>query len=178
MWQNHEYWCECTWQRTVSTDQLNSHNTSDRIDSQASSDIGGETCWASFQATRLFHSLTVSQCDPFSGCYMYLLFKTSPGWLLGWRFFSGGGGGGHWAPMSIYWSPGRRGYFGVSNVALVTHCGRDNMAAISQTTLSNAFSWMKMLEFRTKSHRSLLNKSSLVYWRIYASSLSLNDTVP
>ena len=28
----------------------------------------------------------------------------------------------------------------------LTHWGRDNMAAISQTTLSNAFSWMKMLE--------------------------------
>ena len=28
--------------------------------------------------------------------------------------------------------------------------GRDKMAAITQTTLSNAFSWMKMLEFRLK----------------------------
>ena len=30
----------------------------------------------------------------------------------------------------------------------LTHWGRDKMAAVSQTTLSNAFSWMKMLEFR------------------------------
>ena len=31
-----------------------------------------------------------------------------------------------------------------------TQWGRDKMAAVSQTTLSNAFSWMKMLEFRLK----------------------------
>ena len=30
----------------------------------------------------------------------------------------------------------------------LTHWGRDKMAALSQTTRSNAFSWMKMLEFR------------------------------
>ena len=36
----------------------------------------------------------------------------------------------------------------------VTHWGRNNMAAISQTTLSNAFSWMKMLQFRLKFHWS------------------------
>ena len=30
----------------------------------------------------------------------------------------------------------------------LTHWGRDKMAAISQTTLSIAFSWMKILEFR------------------------------
>ena len=35
------------------------------------------------------------------------------------------------------------------------HWGRDKMAAISQTKLSNAFSWMKMLEFRLKFHWSL-----------------------
>ena len=37
----------------------------------------------------------------------------------------------------------------------LTHWGRDKMAAVSQTTLSNAFSWMKMLEFRFKFHLSL-----------------------
>ena len=40
------------------------------------------------------------------------------------------------------------------NVQL-THWGRAKMAAVSQTTLSNAFSWMKMLEFRLKFHWSL-----------------------
>ena len=42
------------------------------------------------------------------------------------------------------------------NVALsLTHWSRDKMAAFSQTTLSNAFSWMKILEFRLKFHWSL-----------------------
>ena len=34
----------------------------------------------------------------------------------------------------------------------LTHWGRDKMAAVLQTTLSNAFSWMKMLEFRLGFH--------------------------
>ena len=74
------------------------------------------------------------------------------------------------------------------------------MDAISQTTFSNTFSWMKMFEFRLKFHWSLflrfhlaifqhwfrywisavqatshyLNQWLLVYWRIYA-SLGLNE---
>ena len=36
----------------------------------------------------------------------------------------------------------------------LTHWGRDKIAAIFQTTLSNAFSWQKMLEFRLKFHLS------------------------
>ena len=34
----------------------------------------------------------------------------------------------------------------------LTHWGRDQMASISQTTHSNAFSWMKMCEFRLRLH--------------------------
>ena len=34
----------------------------------------------------------------------------------------------------------------------LTHWGRGKMAAVSQTTLSNAFSWMKMYEFRLRFH--------------------------
>ena len=37
----------------------------------------------------------------------------------------------------------------------LTHWGRDKMAVISQTTFSNAFSWMKMYEFRLRVHWSL-----------------------
>ena len=83
---------------------------------------------------------------------------------------------------------------------MLTHWGRDKMATVSQTTLSNAFSWMKMLEFLLRFHWSLflwiqltifqhwfrewlgagqatrhyLNQWWLVYWRIYA-SLGLNE---
>ena len=37
----------------------------------------------------------------------------------------------------------------------LTHWGRDKMAAVSQTTLSNAFSWMKIHQFRLIYHGSL-----------------------
>ena len=37
----------------------------------------------------------------------------------------------------------------------LTHWGRDKMAVISQTILSNAFYWMKIFEFRLKFHWSL-----------------------
>ena len=50
---------------------------------------------------------------------------------------------------------------------VLTHWGRDKMAAISQTTLSNVFSWMKMLEFRLKVHWSLFIRIQLTifqYW--------------
>ena len=36
-----------------------------------------------------------------------------------------------------------------------THLPLDQMAAVSQTIFSNAFSWMKMYEFRLKFHRQL-----------------------
>ena len=84
----------------------------------------------------------------------------------------------------------------------LTHWGRDKMAAVSQTIFSNAFSWIKMYEFRLKFHWSLilrfkltvfqhwfrywlgaakatshyLNQWWLVYWRIYA-SLGLNELI-
>ena len=37
----------------------------------------------------------------------------------------------------------------------LTHWGRDKIAAIFQTTFSNAFSWMKMFKFRLRFHWSL-----------------------
>ena len=36
------------------------------------------------------------------------------------------------------------------NVFALTHGGRDKMAAMSQTTFSNEFSWMKTFEFRLR----------------------------
>ena len=43
----------------------------------------------------------------------------------------------------------------------LTHWGRDKMDAISQTTFSNACSWMKMFEFRLKFHWSLFSRVQL-----------------
>ena len=44
---------------------------------------------------------------------------------------------------------------------ILTHWGRDKMAAISQTTHSNAFSWMKMYAFRLRFHWSLFLRVQL-----------------
>ena len=46
-----------------------------------------------------------------------------------------------------------------------THWGQDKMAAISQTTLSNSFSWMKMLEFRLKFHWNLFHRVQLTIFQ-------------
>ena len=43
----------------------------------------------------------------------------------------------------------------------LTHWGRDEIDAISQTTFSNAFSWLKMFEFRLKFHWSLFPRVQL-----------------
>ena len=89
---------------------------------------------------------------------------------------------------------------GNARIVLLTHWGRDKMVVIFQTTFSNAFSWMKMNEFRLRFHLNLfprvkliifhhkfrqwlggdqatshyLKQWWLVYWRIYA-SLGLNE---
>ena len=50
---------------------------------------------------------------------------------------------------------------------LLTHWGQDKIADISQTTFSNAFSWMKMYEFRLRFHWSLFLRFQLTvfqYW--------------
>ena len=52
---------------------------------------------------------------------------------------------------------GRRRVFGTESV-LLTHWGRDKMAAISQTTFSSVFSWMKMFYFWIKFHWTLFLK--------------------
>ena len=46
----------------------------------------------------------------------------------------------------------------------LTHWGRDKMDAISQTTCSNAFSWMKMFEYRLEFHWNLFLR---VQWTIF-----------
>ena len=47
----------------------------------------------------------------------------------------------------------------------LTHWGRDNMPAISQTTLSNAFSWMKIYEFRLRFHWCLFLRFQLTIFQ-------------
>ena len=67
--------------------------------------------------------------------------------------------------MLMYWSLTNTSWFcwivsssATFNVTLwcfVTHLRRGKMVAIFQTTCSNAFSWMKMYEFRLRFHWSL-----------------------
>ena len=49
----------------------------------------------------------------------------------------------------------------------LTHWGRDEMAAVSQTTLSNAFSWMEMLEFRLRFHWYLFPGVQLTIFKLW-----------
>ena len=53
----------------------------------------------------------------------------------------------------------------VSDIQQLTHWGRDKMDAISQTTLSNAFLRMKMLEFWLKFHWSLFLRVQLTVFQ-------------
>ena len=48
---------------------------------------------------------------------------------------------------------------------ILTHWGRDKMAAIFHTTFSNVFSWMKMYELRTKFHWSLFQRFQLTIFQ-------------
>ena len=48
---------------------------------------------------------------------------------------------------------------------VLTHWGRDKIAAIFQTTFSNAFSWIKMYEFRLRFHWSLLLRVQLTIFQ-------------
>ena len=52
-----------------------------------------------------------------------------------------------------------------ADIHVLTHWGRDKMDAISQTTLSNAFSWMKMCEFRLRFHQSLFLRVQLTIFQ-------------
>ena len=49
----------------------------------------------------------------------------------------------------------------------ITHWGRDKMAAISLTTFSIAFSWMKMFEFRLRFHWSLFPRVQLTILQLW-----------
>ena len=62
----------------------------------------------------------------------------------------------------VAWGCSSRCYI---RTASLTHWGRDKIATISQTTLSNAFSWMKMVEFRLKFHWSLFIRVQLTIFQ-------------
>ena len=57
------------------------------------------------------------------------------------------------------------GFHELTQWSLLTHWVRDKMDANSQTIFSNAFSWMKMLEFRWKFHWSLSARAQLTIFQ-------------
>ena len=69
----------------------------------------------------------------------------------------------YWLEHVIYWSRVFMHWTVICTQPMValTHWGWDKMATIFQTTFSNAFSWMKMYEFRLRFHWSLFLRFQL-----------------
>ena len=93
--------------------------------------VTSERYWASFQVTRLFHKATVSQCDHFFfATYIFVVWNLTRLITRLKIFFNLDLVGEHSSAQlqyvfticAVYWSLGRRGYFGISNVALVQWC--------------------------------------------------------
>ena len=61
---------------------------------------------------------------------------------------------------SMAWNPSTKPTM-TKTFGTTTHWGRDKMAAIFQTTLSNAFAWMKMYILRLRFHWSLFTRVQL-----------------
>ena len=94
--------------------------------------VTSERYWASFQVTRLFHKASVSRCDHFfAAAYVFVVWNFTRLITRLKRFFCLFFFTSIWWGstqlqriyyLRVYWSLGRRGYFGVSNVALVVVC--------------------------------------------------------
>ena len=94
--------------------------------------------WAIIHCLWLGHETLVCRQDP-GGCWLHELCYLGELIVIGLR------------PNSMIYcivSP-------QMSILQLTHWGRDKMAATSQTTFSNAFSWVKMYEFGLKLHWSL-----------------------
>ena len=118
----HEYWCKCTWR----TNGINKTATSDwRPPLTVGLPVTSERYWASFQVTRLFHKVTVSQCDHFFFAATYVFVWNFTRLITRLKSFfildlvGGSLSSNVFTICAVYWSLGRRGYFGVSKVALV-----------------------------------------------------------
>ena len=100
-----------------------------------------------------------------SACFRVICHRSS--YILGWKFPGWDvsstprvallTGDLAWRPEAGNWTQSRETETrrGTETSLALTHWGRDKLNALSQTTFSNAFSWMKMLEYRLKFHWSL-----------------------
>ena len=102
------------------------------------------------QVPRLFHNATVSQCDHFLLLHMYIccLKLHQADYQVGEGFFNsiwwGALSSNVFTICAVYWSLGRRGFFGVSNVVLV-HGSFSNLARTFITLRSRTSSIMEVL---------------------------------
>ena len=76
----------------------------------------------------------------------------------------------HWLPFPSWWCFPWLYLMAVHlsciyDGSCLTHWGRDKMATIFQTTISNAFSWMKMYEFWLIFHWSLFLRVQLTFFQ-------------
>ena len=124
---NHEYWCKCTWR----TNGINKTATSDSLDLHWQLGFqwhrrGIELVFRSLDCFTkwLFHSATIFLAATYVFCCLKLHqadYKIEKLFLI-YCFFYLDLVGKHSAPMYLLFAPytlGRRGCFGVSNVALV-----------------------------------------------------------
>ena len=80
--------------------------------------------------------------------------QSRPQWVKVWWYYD-------WRISANFRATTRTSTWTFDNDSLLTHWGRNKMAAFSQTTLSNAFSWMKITEFLLKFHWSLFLRVQL-----------------
>ena len=97
---------------------------------------------------------------PMSSCNLHLSCN-----LLTWNLWKNMN-----AALSVIWFDCCEGFcFVIQAICFtcttLTHWGRDKMTAISQTTLSNAFSWMKMLQLGLKFHWNLFPRVQLTIFQ-------------
>ena len=131
--------------------------------------VTSERYWACFQVTRLFHSATIFCCYI---CICCLKLHRADYQVEG--FFLPRFG---WGPLSsnvfticaVYWSLGRRGYFGVSNVALV-----DFVSASFFIFISNLYLFSLSIFFFSSSFPPV-SSSSVMYscWVFFIFSLHM-----
>ena len=111
------------------------------------------TIWRNNSEANLYHW---TKCAWWQSAYFLFLTSSQQGahgnFLLRWD---------QWIWMLARKKNNDTAVHNVGFIPRLTHWGRDNMAAISQMTLSNAFSWMKILEFGLKFHWSLFPRVQL-----------------
>ena len=165
---NHKYWCKFTWR----TNGINKTATSDRLDLRWQ--LGFQ--WHRRGIELVFKSLDCFTMGPFFCCHIYICcLKLHQADNMIEVFFNlffvcvlGGGGAlssNVFTICAVYWSLGRRGYFGVSNVVPVFSWKNVQMFFLFVFQLKKHFYRHRILEKWEIIHRT---------WAKYSTIQSLN----